>query len=199
MEEICANCNNWDVGRRRNPGELYCEKCKNWVIATQEKCSRFESLPFFGAYDKKERSTEAINEAKPSCFITTAVVNILGLKDDCPLLEVLRFLRAQYMQPNPVYRDLLMTYDIAGPEIAESLRKDENRISVAEDILGYLKKARKLIAMEMIEEAIALYKEMTEQLMIKYGIRNPWIGERAQEAYDQSSGGRGAFVFAKRD
>ena len=90
-------------------------------------------------------------------------------------------------------------YDTVGPALAPAVNHDENNYAVAQDILIYLKKAQRLVALEMIDEAISLYKDMTERLMEKYMIRSCWIGDQVIENYDQLKGGHGAFTITKKD
>lgn len=197
MDKICGNCDNWDLCRRREPGELYCQKHNEWVLATTEGCRYFRDLPMFGGYDKKKRSTEAINEAKTHCFITTAIVHILGMADDCELLKTMRSLRSEHMQNNPEYRGLLVQYDVVGPIIADSLLRDERRMILAYAILYELQMVEKLAKLGMIKEAVDGYVAMTRSLMAMYGISYV-VGEEIEESYDQKNGGHGSFTITEK-
>ncbi len=209
MNKVCANCRHFAVDYVTDAGIAPCEKQNNEnhyaddIIA--QRCRDYSERRYdIGKAERAFRDAKEYREknrgySSSGCFITTAVVHILGMRDDCTLLETLRFLRGHYMQCNPQYRELLLMYDTVGPALATAVNHDENNYAVAQDILIYLKKAQHLVALEMIDEAISLYKDMTERLMEKYMIRSCWIGDRVIENYDQLKGGHGAFTITKKD
>ncbi len=207
MAKMCGYCVYMDTCDIKE-GKNWCEKTDQYLFADStdaENCRRYcerwrmDMHKGDEAIAAAKRYKEASTPYTPvGCYITTAVVNILGLKDDCPLLQTLRFLRGYYLQEDPQYRDLLETYDVYGPAIAEAIVHDEQAHKMAERLYVYLAKAQKLAARGHIESAIALYEDMTRGLIEKYVITAPTIGEVADQNYDQKSGGHGAFTMKKR-
>ncbi len=208
MGKVCGDCRHFQIDNvDETTGISMCEKCSDQVFADNPKadaCRDFSERRY--DISKAERAIKKAHEYREAnkgytsvgCFITTAVVEILGMKDDSPILESLRFMRGNHMQDNPEYRDLLMLYDVVGPVLAKAIKADENSRSVAEDIFTYLKKATKFIALDCFDEAIQLYRDMTEALMNKYDVKY-CIGDEAQKNYDQKSGGHGAFTIKKKN
>ncbi len=208
MGNVCGNCRHFQIDNvDETTGISMCEKSCKYLPADDflgDVCRDFTERRY-DVYKasraiKNAQEYRAANKGYTSvgCFITTAVVEILGMKDDSPILESLRFMRGNHMQDNPEYRDLLMLYDVVGPVLAKAIKADENRRSVAEDIFVYLKKATKFIALDCFDEAIQLYRDMTEALMNKYDVKY-CIGDEAQKNYDQKSGGHGAFTIKKKN
>ncbi len=207
MSKVCAECRHFDLDHMN---DKYIAKCEGkWecplVIADDvqaETCRDFGERRYDvykarkAIEDAQEYRRKNSGYSSPGCYLTTAVVEILKKKDDCTLLEVLRFLRGYYLQGNAQYKEILMQYDVVGPVLAEALRNDYDRVSIALDLLEILEKIRMLVACEEIEEAIVRYKEMTESLMRRYGVGYV-IGEKAKDNYDQRNGGHGSFVMKR--
>lgn len=201
----CADCKWFDIDRVTNEGISECEKKREQVFATDitaEVCRDFSTARYDtykrerAKVDAKRYKEENRSYSSTGCYITTAVVEIMGLSDDCSLLMTIRKLRNEIMQNDPQYKDLLMKYDALGPIVAMALRRDENKMAVAQDIMIELERARELIESENFETAIALYSDMTHALIRKY-ITTYAIGEKAQANYDQNAGGHGAFKMTK--
>lgn len=201
----CAYCTYLDLHDKKD-GQCKCEKDETYRFADSEDAENCRKYCERWRMDMA-KGDEAIKEAKKyrennssytsvGCFITTAVVEILNMKDNCPMMETLRFLRGYHMQNNPKYRTLLMKYDTLGPAIAAALKHDENAESVALDIIPYLIKAQKLTALDEIDAAIKLYEDMTDALIKRY-ISSYFIPEKAANLYDQENGGHGSFKLKR--
>lgn len=186
----------------------WCEKKEKFMPANSEEAENCRGYWGRATYADREAGAKAIKESEDfqkensgytsvGCYISTAVVSILKMKDDCPMLQTLRFLRGFYMQSDTHYKTILMTYDVVGPMIAKALWEDENREHVASDILLCLQNATKLVAHGNMEGAIAIYVDMTQNLIDLYS-PSFVIGAEAAKNYDQQSGGHGAFVMTKR-
>ncbi len=150
------------------------------------------------AIKNSKRYQEASKEyTAVGCYITTVVVNILGMEDDCDLLMTLRKFRKEVLHPNPLYKDILLKYDALGPALAKAIAASKNCLSLAEDLYNiYLKGCAKYIKAGQTEKAIALYSKMTNCLISTF-IDIQAIGEEVIENYDQENGGRGAIRLKK--
>lgn len=167
-----------------------------------ENCDLFSRVGWGYTSDAKEaiaRADKYVKENtqvfKPSgCFITTAIVNILGMKDDCDALQTLRSFRGNILQKNAQYRDLLLRYDTVGPVLARGLIDDENSIQVALDLYNiYIKGCVGYIKRGNIEYAVSLYTEMVERMISRYMITREVVPETIKEKYVQDGGGHGEF------
>lgn len=188
-------------------GKYRCERDDCWKFANSTEadncykyCERFRRD--MGLAEDAISEAEKFQENNKSytsvgCYVTTIVVRILGLEDDDRVLKSLRSLRKDHMQDDPRYRELLLKYDALGPIIARALELDPDSFDVAIDLYNiYLKGGSKLFELGKISDAIALYEEMTENLIRKY-ISTSFIPEKAKEKYDQKNGGHGAFILKR--
>ena len=202
----CAYCVYLDP-TKINEGKYKCEKDRNWHFANSEEaencyryCERFRKDMYLG--DQCIRMSAAWQEKhKPTtysgCYITTAVVEILGLPDDTYELEVLREFRKNYLQKNEEYHSLLFEYDVKGPVIAEALRISPDREKIALDLYNiYIKGTVAYIKLEDYASAIDLYVEMTNNLAKKY-LQSFAVGDKIKENYDIDNGGHGKLSLKK--
>lgn len=206
MTKLCGECRYLDSEDLLN-GRAYCtEKCERRFADSDEaeKCSKFFGVSWGDTYRAKEviRAAERYRKENEStyratgCFITTAVVNILGLADNCEELMILRKFRAQILQNNPEYKNILLKYDTIGPVISRALIHDDNREQVAIDLYRiYIKGCISYIKNNYIDLAINLYTEMTENLVQKYMTMSPTIPDKVVDNYDINSGGHGSIKF----
>lgn len=203
-EKKCGYCTYLDISVIKE-GKYYCEKTKEWKFATSsdaENCYRFCER-FRSNFGKAEDAIKASaawqknNEPYTSigCFITTAVVDILGIKDNCEDLMTLRKFRKEYLQSNPECRELLMKYDAVGPIIARAIKSDPNNEAIALDMMDiFIGGCVDYVTNGKYAEAIVLYTEMVETLMSHYGVSYV-IGKNLIDQYDQSKGGHGSFML----
>ena len=95
--------------------------------------------------------------------------NILGYEDNNYYLNTLRKFRDNVMKTNPKYIPLLVIYDAIGPTIAYELSHDKNRQEIANAFFDrYIVKAVGAIEENKEEEAITIYRAMTETLADSY-------------------------------
>lgn len=167
MSQTCRDCEYLNLNIEESHNKYLCTKYnngreKNDAIA--ETCGKF-----------KEREYKAVGmgEYKPSgCYITTILVKLLGKEDNCSELEHLRTLRSE-MQLHPEYRNLLVMYDVIGPKIAENLANDPHGKEKARELYeSCIKTCDRYLLQENFEAAISQYENMTEGLMMHYGIQN---------------------------
>ena len=185
MADYCSECEFLNTKDTKD-GKYRCTK-KNCYNASNCKDAKYCDY-----FSKKSTYNPFGN-----CYITTAVVNILGFDDNCYILNSMRKLRS-YMQVNSKYSDLLLQYDVIGPNIAESLWNDPNREQVALDLVNLMKKIVEYMNDGLKDGAVCIYKQMTEDLMRDYNISG-FIPEGIKESYDVSKGGHGRLVLKPID
>lgn len=191
-----------------------CDDCKNLVESehryragkTEYKCKKggwttknhpIESYECQNGYHAPDLKSHDVG-----CYITTIVVNRLGMSDDCDELNTMRKLRSQ-MQKHGEYKRDLFEYDTVGRAlsgIVDKLPIEEVEFINDNYIKGcvkYTKKAdefRKLgkdtLADLYFQKAIIQYRMMTYDLKNKY-IVNTVLDESLFENYDINSGGHG--------
>lgn len=128
------------------------------------------------------------------CFITTIVCDVLGLPDDCEVMETLRKFRGDVLQKNEQYRDILFEYDSVGPRIAKEIRKEDIGFSTALYTI-FLKPIASLIKKNKKEEAIQNYINMTRLLEHFYAIS---LDDEMPKDYDYQAGGHGKILSKKQ-
>lgn len=186
-KDECGSCENFYEcinGRLVGPYNIndtkqgYCDYpgIKTFYYPDSRACSHYSLRGSYGS----------------SCFITTVVCNILGYDDDCFALESLRSLRDNFMQPNEECKEDLYTYDTVGPQIAKILSddyKETKDTSFANALyMAYILPASIEASQDKPENAITIYKQMTNMLKKEYNIKS---NEELLEEYDQTKGGHG--------
>lgn len=157
----CIDCDEYNKYLVEN-NKFYCNKMRRYVSLNERSCNTY-----FTKRDKNKVDVRPNN----SCYITTAICNILGYEDDCPVLESLRSFRDNYMKNKEYCLPLLQDYDIVGPIISEKLLEDEKRIKQADRMLNiFIKEALESIKDREYDAAVDIYVNMTEFLMDYYEI-----------------------------
>lgn len=199
MAKQCGECRYLDTSNKKD-GQCFCKEKNEYRFANSyaaDECSRFFRLGWGYTSDGKKAIEEADKYQKEShgntCFITTIVVNILGLDDKCEALTVLRKFRKNVLQVDLKYRDILFQYDLIGPKIADALRHDNNAFDVACDVyFGYILKSVDALHLGDIETAISIYTEMVNTLSERYGISLSCpLTDKEKSFYNQREGGHG--------
>lgn len=204
MVRQCGYCVYMDVSNIKE-GQFKCEKKGVWKFANSDEanscysyCERFRKDMNLG--DK------AINESvsyiashqsynATGCYITTIVVNILGLPDNCIELETLRKFRCEYLQKDSKYADLLIKYDALGPVIARVIANLDNAFDVASDLyMAYIKGTVLYLKNGKIDEAIEIYTEMMNNLIKEY-LSSYLIPNTIKKDYDLSQSGHGRMAL----
>lgn len=185
MSKQCRDCEyfNWDKKIR------YTYECKAGEAPQYPESNYAQNCKKF-----KEKPYKAVGI---DCYITTALVHILKMDDDCNDLQVLRTFRHNYMQRRPECADLLKTYDTIGPIIANvliNLPKEERFKEACHIYKVYIKGAVSYIAKQKFEDAIKLYSMMTEMLMKKYLIEYA-VGEELLSKINPQTAGHGKLHF----
>lgn len=156
----CADCSYMDLSDTKY-GDAWCGYYREYTNPTRSGCS----------HCKVEDRT--VGNGSAGCYLTTAVVDILGHEDHGYVLESLRNFRENFLRKDKKYFNILKEYDEIGPVIKENMENDEQKKVVANAML-YL---RLLPIIENIEkgsnkEAIELYKDMVYVLKEEYNIEN---------------------------
>lgn len=200
MAKQCGYCVYLDVTRERE-GKFKCEKNNGFMFANSTEaencyryCQRFNRDMYKG--DEAVRTSKNYQEnhreyTAVGCYITTALVEILGMDDNCNDLNVLRVFRKEYLQKSAKFNELLAIYDGIGSTIARALKRDENSEQMAIDLYKiYIKECVKLIGQGKYDLAVEHYADMTNNLINKYIIRS-LIPDTIKENYDIQNGGHG--------
>lgn len=200
IEKLCCFCGYIDYDCRNKEGKLLCEKDKNYRYANDtvaEVCDGFAPI----MYSKLDLARQASKDCPvkrgrysspvPStCYITTAIVDVLNMADDTEEMQVLRSFRKNVLSSDPKYRDILLQYDYYGPRVASMIHTSDNGIEVAIDVFQIIRECSTLIKDGNYSEAVSKYYNMTRDLIDIFGI-TPEIPEYIKEKYDQSKGGHG--------
>ena len=169
------NCSECTYLKETDPdlyGRYWCEKKLERVYAYQNECNRF-----CRAYNRSSsvaKSYEQCSKDKSSsstCYLTTMLCDILKLPDNNPFLNTMRDFRNNVLQKDKKYKKLLVEYDIIGPLVARNLNNDPLNKQISATIFySYIKPITKLIKNKNENEAVNLYKEMTNKLKLFYNI-----------------------------
>ncbi len=170
---LCGKCSRWNSDDIDRYGKATCPKrFKNYRISAtdSELCGSYDAL-------RKDREIEdrfnKIHDAmKGGCFITTAIVDVLGMDDDCVEMQTLRNFRNTVMQSDEAYIKLLAEYDIVGPKIALALRENEKSKEIAfAAFTKFIKPVVSHVQNGEIEAAINLYANMVRYFKEAFGIQ----------------------------
>jgi len=102
------------------------------------------------------------------CFITTACVRARGLPDDCEELTVLRAFRDGFLSKSAHGRELIERYYQLAPTIVEAINSENNSGKIYAELYQIIKSCVNAIKDGRSEEAIAIYRNMTNMLAKKY-------------------------------
>lgn len=169
--------------------ENQCGSCRHYEFAGDNKKG---FCTWYGSYYYPDDNCSHQSTSAPSCYITTMVCGILGFKDDCEPLNILRGFRNNYLQQDVVYQPLLMEYDVIGPMIAENIEKQycetHDRTPWEQCYNKYLVPTIDCIRQNNYEKAISQYTKMVNVLKDYFGLQDINVNE---EDYDFTVGGHG--------
>lgn len=153
----CSDCDYINLIDKNSYGEAYCSKRRHYYDPSDSACNYFE------------RGGKYIG-SNSTCYLTTAVCDILGYKDNCYYLNSLRNIRDSYMAKEVDCYDLLKEYKEIGPKIVENLYNDPDKEQIAQIMLNhYIKPAIETFENNK-DDAVDIYIEMTNNLIDKYDI-----------------------------
>ena len=193
MDKICGSCTYLDLSDGNCYGKYYCNKKWERDLAFDPACGSYTK-----AYSRDRGTIEnAIDFSKgknnSGCYITTMLCDILKLSDSNYYLNTLRNFRDNYLAQDSKNKELLVEYDIVGPQICRYLLVDrQNKLIAAKMFFNYIKPVVSLINDKMYIDAINRYKMMIEALKCLYGIEAN-ITEYEIASCDISKSGHGIY------
>jgi len=133
----------------------------------------------WGLSVRKEENVKIINcefkdgrTMNTGCFITTAVINVLGKSDDCYELNTLRRFRDEWLRFQKDGEELIREYYEKAPTIVEVINKEPESKNVYRYLWNnYIKRCIELIEEKKYDECKALYIKMIRELERRYLIK----------------------------
>lgn len=199
MAHRCSECTYLDIDRNCDPdsnGKFYCNKRYERHLATDIECGRFcEAYSRDSGTIRNAEEYSNSHSSSSGCYLTTMLCNILKMSDNNPFLNKMRAFRDNYLQKNEKYKDILVQYDIIGPEIAKKLNNDKDKIKIAVTYFyTYIKIICKYLDNKEYDKAIKLYIDMTNSLISYYNTNNIVISAEDIKNADISKAGHGIYV-----
>lgn len=201
MSKVCAECTYLNINEGK--GDLYgrfpCEKKWEYHLATDPECSRFCK-----AYSRDYNSIQnAISYSKShssggGCYLTTMLCNILKMPDNNIYLETMQNFRKNILQKDEKYKSILVEYDIIGPKIAEALNNDPQKELIAQKYFNsFIPAIIFNINNKKHDDAILIYKSMTNLLKSFYGLYNIDVTTLEIDNADIKKSGHGFYKVKK--
>lgn len=105
------------------------------------------------------------------CFITTVTCQILGMADDCTLMNNFRAFRKDILRNDEKYYNILKEYDVIGPKIADCLINDKDKEELAWSFYhSTILPVHEFINQKNYAAAVTLYGISTKTLVEYYGL-----------------------------
>jgi len=156
-ENQCGSCAISEVSDRRL--DCYCQKYRRTYRLSEPKCRD---------YIKDRSRNYDFWRRIYTYYILTAVCDILGISKDNAIYQEIMTLISLVREDVTTVNEA-NEYDTVGPVIADRLRNDLDNINISNFIFNnYLVNVYCLIKLNRTDEAIELYKNMVEFLMIRY-------------------------------
>lgn len=195
-EHKCSECTYLDLHKRES-GKYYCEKEYEYVRANELCCSKFcEAYSRNTSEIRRAEEFSASYNSSSGCYITTMLCNILQKEDSNTYLNTLRRFRDEVLQKSTDGARILVEYDVVGPMIASNLAQDNARISIASTLFNnFIVPTVDCINNGWYDDAITLYKGMTERLMNFYHIE--YTETINLDMIDVTKSGHGRLVYNK--
>ena len=178
-------------------GRYWCEKRLERVLANNEACYRFCTAYSRSKIDIEKYEKYSENQSKDGCYLTTIMCKILKMPDNNPFLNTMRNFRSNVLQKNNKYKNILIEYDVIGPEIALNILNDPMRVKISVDCMyNYIKPIIKNINEEKYELAISKYINMTNMLKNLYNVNTTLSLDTINNA-DINNSGHGKYIIKK--
>lgn len=193
----CSECTYLDLSKREY-GKYYCEKEYEYVRANELSCSKF--CKAYSRDSSEIRRAEEFShdyESGSGCYITTMLCHILQKEDNNVYLNTLRKFRDEILQKSINGSKILVEYDIVGPKIAALLEQDHARVSIAITLFNnFIIPTTLCIDNNWYDDAVTLYKGMTQKLMEFYHIK--YVEPKNIDMIDMTKSGHGRLVYNKK-
>lgn len=201
MSKTCGECTylNIDPGKGDLYGKFPCEKRWEKHLATDPECDRF-CKAYSRDYNSIQNAYRYSNDHSSSsgCYLTTMLCNILKMPDDNIYLETMRNFRKDILQKDEKYKSILVEYDIIGPKIANALNNDSQKEMIAKKYFNsYIPAIIDSINNKNYDDAVFIYKTMTNLLKYFYGFNNINITNLEVENADIKKSGHGIYKVKK--
>ena len=178
-------------------GRYWCEKRLERVLANNEACYRFCTAYSRSKIDIEKYEKYSEEQSKDGCYLTTIMCKILKMPDNNPILNTMRNFRSNVLQKNNKYKNILIEYDVIGPEIALNILNDPMRVKISVDCMyNYIKPIIKHINEENYELAISKYISMTNMLKNLYNVNTTLSLDTINNA-DINNSGHGKYIIKK--
>ena len=166
MADVCGTCLYVEKNNYREHSSwgnewrsYHCQECGGYHKEDEKACRHYQA------------SLASQKSNDPGCFITTIVVNTLGYDDDCIVLRTLRKFRKEILQPDEAKRNILIEYDLVGPQIRNAIINDSQKDLLCHYLMiKYLIPITKLIRNHEDDKAIQQYEEMVMKLKFYYKV-----------------------------
>lgn len=163
-ESYCAACTY--MNENQNCRKYYCTRQGEWRKANDPKCPSW-----LEAYSRSNGARENMYRYSSGYYITTAILNIVRALDNNYQIQVLGDFIENTLKKDIQYFPLLYAYEIIGPQIANKLQQDKDKIRVAATMFyQYIKPTIKAIENNETENAVNIYKTMTLELAQRYNV-----------------------------
>ena len=164
----CGSCKNMNPDNYTSglfSGYKYkCEEMRSYMCWDDRTCRRLNEVDP-GIIDCVDRYYRFSGR---KYFILTAILEILGIDMNKVLYTEIEAM-IDLVREDSTTEVESIEYDIVGMDIANQLRKDENRVELCEYLYHkYIIEIYKFIGHNKTNEAINLYKEMVKKLFIYY-------------------------------
>ena len=201
MSKTCGECTylNIDPGKGDLYGKFPCEKKWEYHLATDTECDRF-CTAYNRDYSSIKNAWNYSNEHSSSggCYLTTMLCNILKMPDNNVYLETMRKFRKDVLQKEEKYSSILVEYDIIGPKIANALNNDSQKELIAQKYFdSYIPAIIYNIHNKNYDNAVFIYKTMTNLLKSFYGLGNINVTTLEIENADIKESGHGIYKVKK--
>lgn len=157
----CSNCNRkWGFSFGEVLGTSLINDSDTTSVWACPKCK------FINAQDNKSCGSCMWKESTGACFLTTIVVQELGMADNCYELNSMRRLRNEYLLTFKKGQEIMDDYQNKSEFVTYAIRKMDNKSNFCQNVhQNYIVSVVKLIEQDRFEEATKRYLEMVDFVM----------------------------------
>lgn len=106
------------------------------------------------------------------CFLTTTVVEVLGMEDNCRELSMMRKLRSEYLLEHEEGRAIMADYYAKSNAISQGLNLLSDKKAYCQNIMdNHIKLVAGLVEKGAYQSATEMYLEMVDEVMDNLKIR----------------------------